>query len=92
MLRFKAEEKLIGLEIDYNLEILPRTIDTDANRVKQIIINLISNAIKYTRDGLVMVRGSYQEASRELRIAIEDTGVGMGKAQLAGLFKPFTKV
>ncbi len=56
---------------------LPETIHTDENRLKQIIINLVSNAIKYTQEGHVKVYGHVDKKRKKLRIIIEDTGVGM---------------
>ena len=54
LLSFKAESK--GLELSYNIHPeFPQTIKTDANRLKQILINLLSNALKYTEKGYVKV-------------------------------------
>ena len=50
---------------------------TDGNRVKQIIINLVSNAIKYTYKGSVKVKPALSEDHNYLCLTVEDTGVGI---------------
>ncbi len=60
--------------------------------MKQIIINLISNAIKYTYEGHVKVYGLVDKERNKLRIIIEDTGVGMTRSQVDSLFSNFTKI
>ena len=73
VLKFKADEKKIVLKV-HNPMIQPM-IKTDENRVKQIIINLVSNAIKYTEEGSVQI--AFSEDSDFIRIAVRDTGTGI---------------
>lgn len=68
---FKATEKRIGLFIDKKaFNELPREIYTDGIRLKQIIINLVSNAIKYTERGFVKLSGYTDRGAQMLAIVV----------------------
>lgn len=74
---------------------VPKLISTDDTRVRQILINLISNAIKFTVQGRVDVRIRFQrrsEATGRLKISVADSGVGMTQPQLAQLFQRFSRL
>lgn len=59
----------------------------------QIVINLLSNAVKYTKQGFVMIETSLDPVKPDaIRIAVEDSGVGMSPDQVAKLFQPYTKI
>lgn len=88
-----ATEK--GLYIETQLaDDLPRYISGDALRIRQILHNLISNAIKFTNSGGVTVKVVKGErlGNPVLEFSIKDTGIGMVKADLSKLFKPFSQV
>ena len=68
---------------------LPGSVRSDPTRLRQIVLNLIGNAVKFTERGRVEVRVG-AEADR-LRIAVEDTGIGIEPHQLAKLFTAFTQ-
>lgn len=90
LLQSRAEEK--GLEL--NLEFAPSVPDAarlDATRLRQIIMNLVSNAVKFTERGSVLVSVSAEgvDADRVLRVEVRDTGIGMTPEQLGKLFTPF---
>lgn len=79
-------------------EKIPPLLWGDSQRLQQILVNLVSNAIKFTEQGEVSVRvnivgAAVQPDSNELRLEflIRDTGIGMTAAQLARLFTPFTQ-
>ena len=80
---------------------LPLLVQTDAIRLRQILVNLISNAIKFTREGDVWVEASIENVGGDggggepttpaLKIAVRDTGVGIDAADQARVFEPFTQ-
>ena len=73
---------------------LPGPVIGDPLRIKQILLNLVSNAIKFTEQGAVTVRVlplALTETSARLRFEVSDTGIGIAPAALAKLFQPFTQ-
>ncbi len=87
--RGRAKEKSLKLELHIGKEVPSHTLG-DPLRLKQIIINLVSNAVKYTPDGRVAVRASWLDGER-VRVEVEDTGVGVSAELLPRLFEPFTR-
>ncbi len=94
LLRARAEGK--GLRLSCLIdEDLPRWVVVDANRVCQVLINLVGNAIKFTDRGQVEVRGELlrREPGRAwLRFVVSDTGIGIPPEKIGRLFKPFSQV
>ena len=90
-----ARDKDLELAFDYDL-FLPTHLVGDAGRLRQILTNLIGNAIKFTEAGHVLVRvvGIQEEdAGRvQLHIAVEDTGVGIPAGKVDTIFDDFTQV
>ena len=89
ILNFKADFKNIKLvsQIQNNF---PSFVAIDDLRTQQIVINLISNAIKYTREGSIKVKVSNYNGS--IKIQVADTGVGIEPLKLGELFTAFTKI
>jgi signal transduction histidine kinase len=86
-----ADAKGLALEIEYSTPI-PATIYSDPTRVRQILVNLAGNAIKFTEIGRVRICASYDaNPSPRMRFSVQDTGIGMSEEQLARLFRPFTQ-
>ena len=88
-----AAQKGIALELHLGAE-LPACIKGDPNRLRQILNNLISNAIKFTSDGTVSVRiEPIPDASdqRSIRFQVADTGIGIAHDVQARLFEPFVQ-
>ena len=84
-----AKEKNICLRYAYPDE--PVNVFIDADRVRQVISNLISNAIKFTMDGgKIKIEVKILEA--KVRIGVIDTGIGISKADLSSVFNKFTQV
>lgn len=87
-----ASKKSLPLSIISPFE--PDQITADPLRIKQILMNLVGNAIKFTSHGSVTLRLSFGASSAGaplLQFEIEDTGIGISPAQSARLFKPFTQ-
>lgn len=63
----------------------------DPVRFRQIVMNLVSNAIKFTASGEIRVTVRLDPASRDLVVSVSDTGIGMTEEQLARIFQPFTQ-
>ncbi len=81
-----------GKELDIEFESLvesPFYVETDHTVLRQILINVISNAVKYTVKGSIDVRLSYED---NLTFTISDTGIGMHESDLREIFKPFSRV
>ncbi|MES2362865.1 MAG: ATP-binding protein [Pseudomonadota bacterium] len=88
MFELQAAAKGLGFVFEASGN-LPETVRADEKRVRQIIINLLGNAIKFTAQGQVTFRLRY---AREMaHVEIEDTGPGMRQAELAQIFEPFAR-
>jgi len=90
LLRPRAKSKGIELNVRYDTGV-PSVVITDPTRVKQILFNLIGNAIKFTEIGSVTLSFGYDQEDRTLTLAVEDTGIGISPEQVALLmaFEPF---
>ena len=91
-LRPRANEKALRLGLKFEGKI-PQKIQTDVLRLRQILVNLIGNAVKFTEYGGVTLRVCLAEPQdcRSLKFTIEDTGIGLSAEQLSRLFQPFTQ-
>lgn len=88
MMKIKADEK--GIYLIFNKqENLPKYIRADAGKLRQILINLLGNAIKFTPEGGVSLRVEYQ--THQLIFEVEDTGLGMSPEELQSLFEMFVQ-
>jgi len=93
LMRVRADGKGLPIEIDADGSV-PRRLRTDAMRLRQILMNLLGNAIKFTDAGCVRLSiGETERAGtrRMLSIRVSDTGVGIRADQLDRLFEPFTQ-
>lgn len=71
---------------------LPRRLLIDPDRVRQILLNLIANAVKFTETGSVQVIASYDAPSGRLQVDVEDTGPGVSAEQRELLFRRFSQI
>ena len=88
LLRCRAEAKGLELRVRYATPI-PPTILSDPTRVRQILLNLTGNAIKFTSRGSVAIEVAYDPCLSQVRFSVIDTGMGMNPEQMNRLFKPF---
>ncbi|HUT92749.1 MAG TPA: PAS domain S-box protein [Thermoguttaceae bacterium] len=94
LMRVQADSKRLALRVSYAGPI-PETIETDAARLRQILLNLIGNAVKFTDLGqieLCVRLADGPDREPRLRFDVEDTGIGMTDQQMAELFQPFHQV
>ncbi|MGA1400651.1 MAG: ATP-binding protein, partial [Phycisphaerales bacterium] len=92
LMRVRANAK--GLSIEVRAESgVPRRLRTDAMRVRQILVNLVGNAIKFTEEGGIVLTFLEQEGAggRSLCIQVADSGIGIRSEQVDRLFEPFTQ-
>ena len=93
-LAITAHEKGLELNCEFRGNV-PDCVFGDNGRLRQILINLIGNAIKFTRDGEVNVlveRESQAEVESRIRFSIQDTGIGIPKSKQAMIFEAFSQV
>ena len=93
LMRVRALHKKLDFEVEYVTPV-PETITSDPTRVRQILMNLVGNAIKFTKRGSVriLVR-SIDALGKDPRVTFEvaDTGIGLTKAEIEMVFEPFTQ-
>jgi CheY-like chemotaxis protein/nitrogen-specific signal transduction histidine kinase len=93
---FSAEAASNGIELRLDLAPeLPRALLGDGGKVKQILINLVSNAVKFTRAGSIRVSAAWSPATDEagrVKLVVADTGIGIAEQDLARMFQPFEQL
>jgi PAS domain S-box-containing protein len=92
LMQVRAGAKGLPLNLEFD-GLLPETIQSDPTRIRQILINLVGNAIKFTDSGSVRIRCRClaQRDLPALEIEVIDSGIGMTAEQMARLFDPFTQ-
>ena len=96
MVQKKAEDKGLSLKLDIDQNI-PMVLHGDEIRIKQVIINILSNAVKYTKEGYVTFSAKAKKLEDKqdsiiLRISVTDTGIGIKPEDLDKLFTPFERI
>ncbi len=93
MMNVRAREKGLRLLIDQSSE-FPRYIVGDEARLRQVLINLVGNAVKFTEQGGITVRLGVERGGAQplLRMEVEDTGPGISPADRQRLFQPFVQL
>ena len=90
LLRLMAEDKGLSININYKSPI-PVEIASDPVRLKQILINLCNNAVKFTHTGSVNLNIEYDTNHQLIKFEVMDTGIGMTAEQIGNLFQAFTQ-
>ena len=93
LMSVRAQEKRIRLRVVYQGAI-PVRIPSDRKRLKQILVNLVGTAIKFTDQGTVQLNICYlpSDPIAQMQFEVVDTGIGISPQQQARLFKPFTQL
>ena len=91
-----ASQKNISLTTDIDKESVPKVVSGDPTRLRQVLLNLVNNAIKFTEKGGVAIsvtrlNSENPEVKDKLRIAVKDTGIGISEEAQKKLFTPFTQ-
>jgi len=86
----QAQRKGLRFDVQYNYP-LPRFITTDPVRLKEILLNLVNNAIKFTDEGYVKLEVDFLQDTKQSMFAIIDSGLGMTQKQMDKIFQPFTQ-
>jgi signal transduction histidine kinase len=91
MFRPAAEGKRLPLDLWVD-EAVPAEVQGDPTRLRQIITNLVGNAVKFTNEGYITVTVALADRlAQKLRIEVVDTGIGMDESRLDAIFQPFTQ-
>lgn len=85
-----AEQAQVRLELSLSPQ--AETVQADPVRLRQVLVNLLGNAIKYNRRGGRVTLRTRPAGVGEVAIEVEDTGIGMSEAQLAQLYQPFNRL
>ena len=97
IIRVKAEEKSLSFEFRASPD-LPAVVRADDKRLRQVLLNLLGNAVKFTDRGKIVLNVQRVAAAGDgrgsvrLRFEVEDSGIGMSGEQLARIFQPFEQV
>ncbi len=90
LLHDKAMEQSTQINAEYDFP-LPRVIHNDATRIKQVLLNLCGNALRFTQNGVITIIVSFDQKNNQIVIAVKDTGIGMSDEVIDKLFKPFSQ-
>lgn len=94
LLRSKALQRSLSIESEID-ESVPKIALGDATRLRQVILNLVNNALKFTLQGEIRIRASatLRDANTSLlQVSVKDTGIGIAPEKMHRLFKPFSQI
>jgi len=94
MMEPKVKEKGLNLDVRVD-ETIPHLLYGDEIRIKQVLLNILSNSVKYTEEGTVTFEMGYEKVSSEemlLKVRIADTGIGMKEEEMSKLFSCFERL
>ncbi|MCR5756677.1 MAG: response regulator [Selenomonas sp.] len=94
MIRQRAEKKGLELCVEAPID-MPSILQGDEIRFRQVVTNLLTNAVKYTEKGRVTLALSYEKVGEDainLRVSVQDTGIGIKEEDLEKLFHPFERI
>ena len=93
MIQIKADQKSLAFHVEVD-ETIPDELYGDEVRIRQIIVNILNNAVKYTKAGSVWLKVTKEAAGEDvlLKIAVKDTGIGIHKEDMDKLFSDFGRL
>ncbi len=91
LVRPQADQKGLFFAVNYNFPV-PNKVSSNALRLKQVLLNLCSNAIKFTEEGSIAINVSYYSEVREMVFEVVDTGIGIETSELIAIFGAFMQV
>lgn len=93
IIRVRAEQK--GLRFNYDTKGFPRLMVADEQRLRQVLLNLLGNTVKFTDNGTITLnveQVSVNDTRAQLRFEVRDTSIGMEPGQLDRIFQPFEQI
>ena len=93
MIRYQTEGKNISLKLDI-AKSLPQTVIIDPIRLRQILVNLLNNSVKFTEEGEIILKVSFtllENGLGSFKFSVRDTGIGISEEQKTRLFKAFSQ-
>jgi PAS domain S-box-containing protein len=87
----QAEDKVLSLKSE-GLDALPGSLPLDPDRLRQVLLNLLGNAIKFTHKGGVLLQARYDQSAGRLSLAVTDSGPGIAPEDADRLFRRFSQV
>jgi len=94
MIAARAADKKLSFVVNVDSE-MPKNLYGDEIRIKQIMVNILTNAVKYTKEGHVTLNVQYEKSSENeiiLKVSVSDTGIGMKPESIERLFTPFERI
>lgn len=93
LIRIKAQQKELELKLEVDSS-LPNKLYGDAEKIKQVLVNLLNNAVKYTNQGRIIlsIQGKQREDMLLLHMQVKDTGIGIKEEDLHKIFEKFSRV
>ena len=90
LMKTQAQEKELSFHVDIDFPI-PKYIVSDPVRLKQILLNICSNAIKFTQQGEIRLGVQYKPQQKVLTFKVTDTGIGLNESEIEKIFQPFSQ-
>jgi PAS domain S-box-containing protein len=89
---FSEQAAAKGLSLRFAAEPLPASLALDPNRLRQLLLNLIGNAVKFSEAGEIVLAAAWRADAQRLSVSVQDQGPGIAKAQQSLLFRRFSQV
>ncbi len=90
LIKVQAEIKMLAFGIEFETPI-PKFIHSDPVRLRQILLNLLGNAFKFTEKGRITLKVGFDSSTRQIYFEVVDTGIGLTEAQISRLFNAFSQ-